>query len=82
MRRSARLAFVVFLATWIPLTVWRGLAFGRTFRIGAGADHSAGPLIEGMIQIGAVMFAPALFAALIAFALAAWQDERRAARRR
>lgn len=77
MRRGAQLAVLVFFLTWIPLTVWRGLAFGRTFRIGTGADRSSGPLIEGMIQIGAVMLAPALFVALLAFALWAWREERR-----
>jgi len=76
-RRGAQLAVLVFFLTWIPLTVWRGIAFGRTFRIGAGADRSNGPLIEGMIQIGAVMLAPALFVALLAFALWAWREERR-----
>ncbi len=77
MRRGARLAAVVFLVTWVPLSLWRGLAFGRTFRIGAGSERSSGPLIEGVIQVAAVMLAPALFAALLAFVLWAWREERR-----
>jgi hypothetical protein len=78
MRRGARLAGIVFLGTWIPLSVWRGIAFGRTFRIGADAQGSVGPLIDGVIQIAAVMLAPAAFAGLIAFVLWAWREERRA----
>jgi hypothetical protein len=76
-RNGIRLATVVFAATWIPLTVWRGLALGRTFRIGSGNQSDIGPLVEGMIQVSAVMLAPALFAALFAFALWAWREERR-----
>lgn len=77
MRRGARLAIVVFLLTWVPLSLWRGLVFGRTFRIGRGSDDSWGPLVEGVIQVAAVMIAPALLAALAAFVLWAWRDERR-----
>jgi hypothetical protein len=78
MRRGARLAGAVFVLTWVPLSVWRGLRFGRTFRFGPEGSQSSGPLIEGIIQLSAVMLAPAAFAALIAFVLWAWREERRA----
>ncbi len=77
MRRGARLAGAVFVLTWVPLSLWRGLAFGRTFRIGRESDDSWGPLVEGVIQVAAVMVAPALLAALAAFVLWAWREERR-----
>lgn len=77
MRNGARLAGVVFVLTWIPLSVWRGIAFGRTFRIGPDAQAATGPLIDGIIQIAAVMLAPAAFAGLIAFVLWAWREEHR-----
>ncbi len=78
MRRGARLAAVVFVLTWVPLSLWRGLAFGRTFRIGHAGDRSWGPLVEGVIQLAAVMIAPALLVALAVFVLWAWREERRA----
>jgi hypothetical protein len=77
MRRGARLAGAVFFLVWVPLSVWRGLAFGRTFRIGAEDARSWGPLLEGIVQIGAVMLAPAAFAALSVFVLWAWREEHR-----
>jgi hypothetical protein len=81
LRRGARLAGAVFVLTWVPLSLWRGLAFGRTFRIGRESDTSWGPLVEGVIQVSAVMIAPALLAALAAFVLWAWRDERRSRQR-
>ncbi len=81
MRNGIRLAIAVFLLTWIPLTLWRGLAMGRTFRIGSDGQSAISPLVDAVIQIGFVMLAPALFAALFAFALWAWREERRAARK-
>lgn len=77
MRRGARLAAAVFVLTWVPLSLWRGIAFGRTFRIGHAEGRSWGPLIEGVIQVAAVMLAPALLAALAVFVLWAWREERR-----
>ncbi len=77
LRPGVRIAGAVFLLTWVPLSLWRGLAFGRTFRIGAESDRSWGPLAEGVIQIAAIMIAPALFVALMAFVLWAWREERR-----
>ena len=77
LRRGAVLAGWVFVGTWVPLSVWRGIAFGRTFRIGHTDQASLGPLLEGIIQVAAVMLAPAAFAALVAFVLWAWRAERR-----
>lgn len=77
MRRGARLAGAVFLLTWVPLSLWRGLQFGRGFRFGPEGTRSSGPLVEGVIQIAAVMLAPAAFAALVAFVLWAWREEHR-----
>lgn len=82
MRHGVRIAGAVFVLTWVPLSLWRGLAFGRSFRIGTANDDSWGPLVEGVIQIAAVMLAPALLAALAAFVLWAWRDERRSSTRR
>lgn len=82
MRHGARFAGAIFVLAWVPLSLWRGLAFGRTFRIGRESDDSWGPLVEGVIQVAAVMIAPALLAALAAFVLWAWRDERRSSQRR
>lgn len=76
MRGGVRLAALVFLLTWVPLSLWRGLAMGRSFRIGADGQDAKGPLIDAVIQIGFVMLAPALFVALFAFALWSWREER------
>jgi hypothetical protein len=81
MRNGIRLAIAVFVLTWVPLTLWRGLAMGRSFRIGAAGQESAAPLVDAVIQIGFVMLAPSLFVALFAFALWAWRQERRATRK-
>ena len=81
MRRGAWLALGAILITWVPLTLWCGLAQGRAFRIGSQGQQSVGPLIEGVIQVGAAMLAPALFVGLLVFAVHNWREERRAARR-
>ncbi len=81
MRRGLWLAGVTFALVWVPATLWRGIAMGRSFRIGRQGQDSAGPLVDAVIQIAFVMLAPALFAALFVFALWAWREERRAARR-
>jgi len=78
MRTGARLALAVFFLTWVPLSVWRGLALGRTFRFGPDGRAEWGPLAEGIINVGAAMFAPAALVALVAFVLWAWREERRA----
>jgi hypothetical protein len=80
MKRAAWLAGLAALITWLPLTLWRGLAQGRSFRIGAQGQESVGPLIEGVIQVGFVMLAPSLFVGLLVFALLAWREERRMGR--
>lgn len=77
MRRGRRLAMFAFFATWIPLSVWRGLAQGRSFRIGHTGADATGPLLDGVVQLAAVMLAPALFVALIVFVLWAWREEHR-----
>lgn len=82
MRGGVLLAAVVFVLVWVPLTLWRGLAMGRSFRIGAAGQDASGPLIDAVIQIGFVMLAPALFVALFAFALWSWREERRHERQR
>ncbi len=77
MRRGARWAAVAFVLTWVPLTLWRGLAFGAAFRIGASGAGAWSPLAEGVLQVGMVMLVPALLVALLTFTLWAWREERR-----
>ncbi|MFM8566360.1 MAG: hypothetical protein ACKOCV_01530 [Gemmatimonadota bacterium] len=77
MRRGARWAAVAFILTWVPLTLWRGLAFGAAFRIGDAGARAWSPLAEGVLQIGMVMLVPALLVALLTFVLWAWREERR-----
>jgi hypothetical protein len=79
-KRAAWIAAAAVLITWLPLTVWRGLAQGRAFRIGSHGQDSVGPLVEGVIQVGFAMLAPALFVGLLVFALLAWREERRIGR--
>lgn len=80
MKRGAWLAAGAFVLTWVPLSLWRGIKFGRTFRLGAEGQDSLGPVVEGIIQIAAVMLAPSLFVALVVFVAWAYWEERRAAR--
>jgi hypothetical protein len=80
MKRAAWVGGTAVLATWLPLTLWRGVAQGRAFRIGAHGQESVGPLVEGVIQAGFAMLAPALFAGLLVFVLLAWREERRRSR--
>ncbi len=81
MRHGVRLAAVVFVCTWVPLTLWRGVAMGRSFRIGHRDADAWGPIADALINIGAIMLAPALLAALVSFVLWNWREERRAAAR-
>jgi hypothetical protein len=80
MRRAAWFAGAAVVVTWLPLTLWRGLAQGRAFRIGAHGQDSIGPLVEGVIQVGFAMLAPAMFVGLLVFALMAWNEERRSSK--
>jgi Na+/H+-dicarboxylate symporter len=80
MRTGVRLAALTFLLTWIPVTLVRGIAMGRQFRIGDHGQDAWSPLFDAVVQIAFVMLAPALFAALLVFALWAWREERAAAR--
>jgi len=77
-KRGAWLAAGAFVLTWVPLSLWRGIKFGRTFRLGAEGQDSLGPVVEGIIQIAAVMLAPSLFVALVVFVAWAYWEERRA----
>lgn len=77
MKRGTKLALWTFFLTWIPLSVWRGLALGRSFRIGHQDAEHTGPLIDAIVQLAFVMLAPALFAALAVFVFWAWREERR-----
>ena len=76
MRRGVWWALLAFLVTWVPLTLWRGLAFGAAFRIGEAGAGAWTPLAEGVLQMGMVMLVPALFVGLLTFALWAWWQER------
>jgi hypothetical protein len=78
-KTGIRLAALTFAFTWIPLSLWRGLAMGRSLRIGNDAQQASGPLVDGVIQIAMVMLAPALFAAVFVFVLWSWREERNAA---
>lgn len=76
MRSALRLAAVTFAITWLPLTLVRGIAMGRQFRIGSHGQEAWTPLFDAVVQIGFVMLAPSLFAALAVFALRMWWEER------
>lgn len=76
MRTAARLATIAFVCTWIPLTLVRGIAMGRQFRIGSHGQGAWSPLFDAIVQIGFVMLAPSLFVALLVFALWSWREER------
>ncbi len=80
MRTGVRLAAAVFVLTWVPASLWRGITVGRTFRIGHGGPQSVTPLVEGVIQMAFVMLAPSLLLALLVFALWSWRAERRSTR--
>lgn len=81
MRRGARIAAAVFFLTGIPLSVWRGIEYGRRLQFGPEGRADWRPLGDGIINLAAVMLAPAAFAALIAFVLWAWREERRSTSR-
>ena len=80
MRTGVRLAALAFLVTWIPITLVRGIAMGRQFRIGSHGQDAWTPLFDAVVQIAFVMLAPSLFVALLVFSLWAWREERRAAK--
>ena len=81
MRRGVRLALLVFFLTWIPATLFLGLRFGSTMRIGADGRKSVTPLIEGVIQLSWITLVPAMVIALLALAIWGWMQERRAGSR-
>jgi len=78
MRTGIRLAALAFALTWIPLTLVRGIAMGRQFRIGSHGQDAWSPLFDAVVQIAFVMLAPSLFVALLVFALVMWRHERAA----
>lgn len=80
MRTGVRLATLAFVLTWIPVTLVRGIAMGRQFRIGSHGQDAWTPLFDAVVQIAFVMLAPSLFVALLVFVLWAWREERRAAK--
>ena len=80
MRSAGRIAALTFVVTWIPLTLVRGIAQGRSFRIGSHGQAAWAPIFDAIVQLAFVMLAPALFAALFAFALRMWWEERAAQR--
>ncbi len=80
-QRGARWALAVFFATWIPLSVWRGIVLGRSLRIGEVGRRDWRPLGDAIINLAAVMLAPAALVALAFFVLWMWREERRDARR-
>ena len=82
MQSGVRLAAVAFVLTWLPITVFKGLAMGRSFRVGRHGQDAVGPLIDAMVQVGFAALAPALLVALVAFAFSAWREERRLTQRR
>lgn len=75
MRTAIRLAALAFALTWIPLTLVRGIAMGRQFRIGSHGQDAWSPLFDAVVQIAFVMLAPSLFVALLVFALVMWRHE-------
>jgi len=77
MRRGAKLATAAFFLTWIPLSVWRGIVYGRQLQFGPEGKADWRPLGDGIINLAAIMLAPAAFVALIVFVLWAWREERR-----
>ena len=80
MRTGIRLAALAFALTWIPLTLVRGIAMGRQFRIGSHGQDAWSPLVDAVFQSALVMLAPSLFVSLLVFALVMWRQERAARR--
>jgi Na+/H+-dicarboxylate symporter len=76
MRAAVRLAAFTFAVTWVPLTLVRGIALGRQFRIGSHGQDAWTPLFDAVVQVAFVMLAPSLFVALVAFVLRMWWEER------
>lgn len=55
-----------------------GLDWGRRLRFGGDDPNHAAPIVEGILNMAAIMLAPAMLAALLVFAAHAWWTERHA----
>ncbi len=80
LRQAARWSLAVFLATWIPLSVWRGLALGRSLQIGEVGRRDWRPLGDGIVNLAAVLLVLAALVALVCFVAWMWIEERRSAK--
>ena len=76
-RRRLLYSASAFLIVWIPGSALLGFDYGRRLRFGGDDLQHAGPIVEGILNMAAVMLAPALFAALLVFAVHAWWTERK-----
>ena len=76
MRQRIRWSILTFVAIWIPGTVYLGVDHGSRLRFGGDDLAHAGPIFEGLINMGFFMGAPALFAALVVFVFHAWRTEK------
>ena len=74
-RRRLLYSLSAFLIVWVPGSAMLGYDYGRRLRFGGDDLQHAGPIIDGMLNMGAMMIAPALFAALLVFAVHAWWTE-------
>jgi len=53
-----------------------GVASGSRLRFGGDDPSHAGPIVEGLLNMGFFMGVPALFAALLVFVFHAWRTEK------
>ncbi len=75
-RQRLRWSVLTFLAIWIPGTIALGWDYGSRLRFGGDDLNHAGPIVEGLLNMGFFMGAPALFAALLVFVVHAWRTEK------
>ena len=76
LKRRMRWTILTFFLVWIPGTIWLGVDHGSRLRFGGDDLQHAGPIVEGLLNMGFFMGAPALFAALLVFVVHAWRTER------
>ncbi len=76
LRRRLKWSALAFFVIWLPGTIALGVDYGSRLRFGGDDPTHAGPIVEGLLNMGFFMGAPALLAALLVFAFHAWRTER------
>jgi hypothetical protein len=78
--KAWRLPAVVFVAVWLPGSVYNAWQFGRRVRLTGPGQDSWSPFIDAWTTTAFGWMPIGFFAAVTVFVARAWWDERRASR--